>query len=218
MEKSHKIIIVGLIIVIIALVAVLAVMIQGPAKDNVKLTIENKKTIEEGGKVKIRLTDMNGTPIKGQTVNISITDKKGTTDYHSVVTNEKGVGKLKLDKGPGKYTVNCTYGGNENYTGNSTTQKLKIKEKVVETEKIDSTSTSEYSSDASNDNSNDVKLEGGGQEIVDDDGNRYKVHDMDPGYEIIREDGSYVWTDYDGNVIYSGEMDDYNIDDDNNPN
>ena len=32
----------------------------------------------------------------------------------------------------GNYVVNVTYGGNENYTGNNTTQKLKIKEEVVE--------------------------------------------------------------------------------------
>ena len=130
MEKNHKIIIVGLVIVIIALVVVLATIIQAPTKENVKLTIENKKTIEKGGSIKIKLTDGNGTPIKDQTVNISITDKKGTTDYHSIVTNEKGVGKLKLDKSPGKYAVNCTYGGNENYTGDNATQKLKIKEKA----------------------------------------------------------------------------------------
>ena len=125
-------IIVGLVIVIIALIIGLAVMMQAPTKENVKLTIKNKKVIEEGENVKIQLTDMNGTPIKDQTVNISVTDKDGTTDYHSVVTNEKGVGKLKLDKNPGKYTVNCTYGGNENYTANTTNQTLKIKEKPVE--------------------------------------------------------------------------------------
>ena len=125
-------IIVGLVIVIIALIIGLAVMMQAPTKENVKLTIKNKKVIEEGENVKIQLTDMNGTPIKDQTVNISVTDKDGTTDYHSVVTNEKGVGKLKLDKSPGKYSVNCTYGGNENYTANSTNQTLKINEKPVE--------------------------------------------------------------------------------------
>lgn len=131
MDKNQWII-VGLVIVIIALIIGLAVMMQAPTKENVKLTIKNKKVIEEGENVKIQLTDMNGTPIKDQTVNISVTDKDGTTDYHSVVTNEKGVGKLKLDKNPGKYTVNCTYGGNENYTANTTNQTLKIKEKPVE--------------------------------------------------------------------------------------
>ena len=147
MDKNQWII-VGLVIVIIALIIGLAVMMQAPTKENVKLTIKNKKVIEEGENVKIQLTDMNGTPIKDQTVNISVTDKDGTTDYHSVVTNEKGVGKLKLDKSPGKYTVNCTYGGNENYTANTTNQTLKIKEKPVEeSTNVDYTSYSSSSED-----------------------------------------------------------------------
>ena len=41
----------------------------------------------------------------------------------------------------GKYKVNVTYGGNENYTGNSTTQKLTIKKEVKETSSSDSTSS-----------------------------------------------------------------------------
>lgn len=147
MDKNQWII-VGLVIVIIALIIGLAVMMQPPTKENVKLTIKNKKVIEEGENVKIQLTDMNGTPIKDQTVNMSVTDKDGTTDYHSVVTNEKGVGKLKLDKSPGKYTVNCTYGGNENYTANTTNQTLKIKEKPVEeSTNVDYTSYSSSSED-----------------------------------------------------------------------
>lgn len=147
MDKNQWII-VGLVIVIIALIIGLAVMMQAPTKENVKLTIKNKNVIEEGENVKIQLTDMNGTPIKDQTVNISVTDKDGTTDYHSVVTNENGVGKLKLDKSPGKYTVNCTYGGNENYTANTTNQTLKIKEKPVEeSTNVDYTSYSSSSED-----------------------------------------------------------------------
>ena len=51
-----------------------------------------------------------------------------------VNTDKKGKAKRDLDLKKGKYTVNVTYYGNENYTGNSTTQKLKIKEEVVEAE------------------------------------------------------------------------------------
>ena len=42
----------------------------------------------------------------------------------------------------GKYSVNVTYGGNENYTGNNTTQKLTIKEEVVQTETSESSASS----------------------------------------------------------------------------
>ena len=40
----------------------------------------------------------------------------------------------------GIYKVVVAYGGNENYTGNNTTQKLIIKEEVVEVEPVSSSS------------------------------------------------------------------------------
>ena len=47
-----------------------------------------------------------------------------------VKTNSKGKAKLDLDLKKGVYKVVVSYGGNENYTGNNTTTKLTIKEKV----------------------------------------------------------------------------------------
>ena len=57
---------------------------------------------------------------------VSIVDKNGGTYKSSVITNANGTGVLKLDESAGNYTVNCTYGGNENYTGNNASQKLVI--------------------------------------------------------------------------------------------
>ena len=52
-----------------------------------------------------------------------------------VKTDKKGKAKIDLDLKKGKYKVKVAYGGNENYTGNNTTQKLTIKEEeVVEAE------------------------------------------------------------------------------------
>ena len=48
-------------------------------------------------------------------------------------TNAKGLAKVDLNLQKGKYNVGATYDGNENYTGNSTTRNLTIKEKVVQT-------------------------------------------------------------------------------------
>ena len=49
---------------------------------------------------------------------------------------------MDLDLEKGNYTVNVTYGGNENYTGNNTTQKLTIKEEIKQTVSIQSSSSS----------------------------------------------------------------------------
>lgn len=49
---------------------------------------------------------------------------------------------MDLDLKKGKYNVTVIYGGNENYTGNNTTQKLTIKEAVAEAESSVSNSSS----------------------------------------------------------------------------
>lgn len=86
---------------------------------------------------------MNKTPISKEVVNITITNSKGKVVVDDVVkTNSKGMAKIDLDLKKGKYKVNITYKGNENYTGNNTTQKLTIKEEVVEAEPVSSSSGS----------------------------------------------------------------------------
>ena len=61
-----------------------------------------------------------------------------------VKTNSKGKAKLDLKLKKGNYKVNVSYGGNENYTGNNTTQKLKIKEKEKVVEQQSSTQSDTY--------------------------------------------------------------------------
>uniref|UniRef100_UPI0025E4C04B hypothetical protein n=1 Tax=uncultured Methanobrevibacter sp. TaxID=253161 RepID=UPI0025E4C04B len=89
--------------------------------------------------------DLNKTPLSKEIVNITITDKKGKVVVDDVVkTNSKGKAKLDLKLKKGNYKVNVSYGGNENYTGNNTTQKLKIKEKEKVVEQQSSTRSDTY--------------------------------------------------------------------------
>ena len=133
-------------------------------KIDTKLTIKSNSTLYEGDSIKVKLTDLNGTAIVNQTINITITDGDNACSYYSVVTNEKGVGKLKLDKDVGNYTVNCTYTGNDIYAGNNTTKKITIEEEVVEAEPVSySSSDSSYSSSSSSSSSSryEYDMEGG---------------------------------------------------------
>ena len=138
----NKLIIAGLIVVIVILAIGVFMAMPGTAKENTKLTVKAESPIHEGDTINIKLTDGNNTPIANQTVNVTITDKNNASSYYSVVTNAKGVGKLKLDKSEGKYSINCTYGGNENYTGNSTVKKIKIEKEVAETSSSSSSGSS----------------------------------------------------------------------------
>ena len=131
---ENKNIIIILLVIIVILAAVIGFMLLNPtvAKEPTKIKITSDKEQYEGGKLSITLTDLNKTPLSKEIVNITITNKKGKVVVDDVVkTNSKGKAKLDLNLKKGIYKVNVSYGGNENYTGNNTTQKLTIKEKKV---------------------------------------------------------------------------------------
>ena len=146
MENRNIIII--LLVIIVVLAAAIGVMLLNPtnAKEPGKgKIISDTKQYEDDGEVSIKLTDSNGTAISKEVVNITVTNSKGKVVVDDVVkTNSKGKAKLDLDLKKGKYVVNVTYGGNENYTGNNTTQKLTIKEKVVQTQSTTTTNRDTY--------------------------------------------------------------------------
>ena len=146
---ENKNIIIILLVVIIILIAAIGFVILNPlhTQEATKVKITSDKSQYEGGNLSIKLTDLNNTPISKEIVNITITNKKGKVVVDEVVkTNSKGNAKLNLDLKKGNYVVNVSYGGNENYTGNNTTQKLTIKEEVVETQASSSCSSSSSSS------------------------------------------------------------------------
>lgn len=140
---ENKNIIIILLVIIVILVAVIGFIILNPttAKEPVKIKItSDKEQYENDDALSIQLTDQNKTPIAKEIVNITITNKKGKVVCDDVVkTNSKGKAKLDLDLKKGKYSVNVTYGGNENYTANSTAQKLTIKEEEKVTQTVEAT-------------------------------------------------------------------------------
>ena len=144
MENKNIIIILVAVVVVLAVVAGVMFMQSGNAKEPTKVKITSDKEQYEGGKLKVQLTDLNKTALSKQKVNVIVKNKKGKAVVNKTVkTNSKGNANLDLDLKKGEYKVNVTYKGNENYTGNNTTQKLKIKEKVKETVSESSSSNSE---------------------------------------------------------------------------
>lgn len=123
-------IIFGVIVLIIVLFIGTGAFMQTPekqiAKQNSRLVITSNSTLNVGDNITIQLTDLTGTPIKNETVNITIFGKDGSTSYNSVITNKEGIGTLSIEKSAGRYTNNATFGGNENFAGSSTSQKFII--------------------------------------------------------------------------------------------
>ncbi len=161
MDKN-KIMIIVLIAIIAALLVGIFAMMPNTNKQDTKLTFKSDSTLDEGSPLKIKLIDANGTAIANQTVNVTITDDDSSNSYYSVVTNGKGIGKLDLDKSPGKYNVAISYGGNDQYNGCNATKKIKIEEKVVE-------ATVDQSSSGLSSSSTHV--------IIGEDGYYYRVDD-----------------------------------------
>ena len=141
---ENKNIIIILLVIIVILAAATGYILLNPinAKEPVKIKITSDTEQTEGGKLSIQLTDLNKTPLSKETVKIRVINSEGNVVVNDIVkTNSKGNAKLDLDLKKGKYTVNVTYDGNENYTGNNTTQKLTIKEKIVEAQPTSSQSS-----------------------------------------------------------------------------
>ena len=139
---DNKNIIIILIIIIVILAAAIGFTVLNPmhAKEPTKIKITSDNEQNEGGNLSIQLTDLNKTPLSKEIVNITITDGKGKVVVDDVVkTNSKGEASLDLKLEKGAYNVTVSYGGNENYTGNDSTQKLTIKEKEIQTEESSNT-------------------------------------------------------------------------------
>lgn len=150
MEQKHIIII--LAVVVVALVAVMAVMSMpslNGQKDS-KIAIVSNATLYGGDNLTVKLTDLNNAAISAG-VKITVTDDSGNVVLEdSLKTDSDGNASMPLNLDAGNYTVNATFSGNENFTANSTTQKLVIeKEAVQETASSQSGQSSSSSSGGS---------------------------------------------------------------------
>ena len=194
MENRNIIIILLVVIAILAVAVGVMMFNQSHAKEATKIKITSDKEQYEGGKLSVELKDLNGTALSKEVVNVTITDKKGKVVVDDVVkTNSKGKAKLDLHLKKGKYNVTVTYGGNENYTGTNSTQKLSIKEKVTEAVKSQSSSSQSSSHRQEYD--------------ITPDGWNPREHEVsrepaENGNERVKYDDGYVRiVDKDGNVI-----------------
>ena len=144
--NNDKIIIALVVVLIVVLAAGILLLNPSHAKVDSRTIVTSNSTLHDGDNFTIRLTDLNNTPIANQRVNITIIDANGGKNPQAVTTDANGEGKLQLNGlTPGEYTMNVTYGGNDNYTVCNTTQKLTMEKKVVH-ETVNQQSTKSSSS------------------------------------------------------------------------
>lgn len=108
-------------------------------KEESKLAIADK-TIDEGGKLVVVLTDAHSIGLPNATINIKLTDKDGITIDEDVTTNDKGKAKLKVEE-KGKYSVECTFKGEGKYVASSLSDNIKVEKPTTEIIKEEQTTT-----------------------------------------------------------------------------
>lgn len=199
---ENRQIIIMLLIIIVVLLAAIGFMLfnHSTAKQQsiVKITSEAKQS--EGGVLSVKLTGLNDNPISKEIISIKITDNTGKVVVDDVVkTDSKGKAELDLNLEKGEYSVNVTYGGNENYTSNGTAQKLTITQEVVKTE-IAESDTSEVPSQSSEREEDQVTPDG-----WDPKEHEVSREKLDDGYERVNYDDGYMRVvDKDGNIVSYG--------------
>lgn len=193
---DNKNIIIALLIIIVVLLAAMVAMVfmqSTSAQKDSKIEITGNKTMYVGNDLTVKLTDLNKTPIENGIVNVVVTDKNGKVVVNeSMKINSKGKANVDLDLDAGKYTVNATFSGNDNFTGNSTSKNITIKEIPVEDSTVSEESSGSYD-----------EVESSGNEIVES--RDYVSWDYYPGHRIIEntyEDGSVERYYDDGGYTY----------------
>lgn len=125
MEKDHKIIIILLIVIIAILVMCLGTLVvQNTEKEECILNIDCKDMMNNGDKVKVKLTDLNNTPIANATIHVKLENGNDMTEYN-ITTNEKGIATLALnDLKDSNYIISCIFDGANHYKPTNSTGKF----------------------------------------------------------------------------------------------
>lgn len=144
---ENKNIILILIVIIVVLAAILGVVFfySANAKKSSEIKITSNKTLSAGDSLSVKLTGLNNTAISNEMVKITIMDSNGKVAVNKTVkTNSKGKASLDLDLKKGNYNVTAEFAGNEKYDGNTTFQKLTVKEEVTQLTSENSVDTASY--------------------------------------------------------------------------
>ncbi len=137
-----------ILILIIVILTIVATFSMGLAKTDTKIYFMSNESLSHDDYIKVGL-QAEFDNLAGKTIHFKFIDDKGNVSEYSVDTDVNGKAKLNLkDIDAGNYTVNVTFEGDDKYNPSSTSQKLEIKDNVVE-ENVTQQST--QSSGSSND-------------------------------------------------------------------
>lgn len=186
--NDQKMIRILFIVIILLLVVTVALFFISTSKEETILEFDDV-TLEDGNPLNVVLTDSQGNPISGATVDFKIVDDVDVEDKFASTDSN---GKAKLELGEGQYTIECSFEGDNKYKSASVVDVINVEEATTESVSSQRTdSYPEYSSDLGH-----YKSTGIGQDEM-------KVVELDDGrYVVIAGDGyySYEGVDSQGNI------------------
>lgn len=133
MDNNKIIIILLIIIIAILAIGISAIVLQNSAKQECIIKISCNDSMHDGDQIKIKLTDLNKTPIANETIHIKLINDDDIAEY-DISTSKKGVAKLELTNlSEGEYIINCTFNGNNKYLPTDAHKSFNYKEEVAAT-------------------------------------------------------------------------------------
>ncbi len=131
---NYKNILLVIAIIIVVAGAFLFLMShQATHKEDSKIAITSAANLTEGDNVSFQLTDINGTPISGQNVNVSIFNSTGGVSQQILTTDANGRVSFETNSTTtGNCVIKIKFGGNDIFNGCNLTQNIVINKKVIQ--------------------------------------------------------------------------------------
>lgn len=155
---EQRLIIIGVIVVILAVIAGVLLTSSSHNPGDSIIDILGDGTIPVNGTIDVKLTNGEGTALKDKTVHVSVVDKNGKEVFKKdATTYANGVANIQLNGvAAGKYSVNVTFDGDNNFTASSVSKEITVKGAAPDTQ-----------NNTDNDTASDTTTEDASQDTTD---------------------------------------------------
>ncbi len=131
MNFKNILLVIAIIVVVIGAFSFLMSHQASPKTDS-KITIASAANLTEGDNVSFQLTDVNGTPIANQTLNVTVFESSGKTFPVLLSTDANGKADFEVNSTmEGQCVVKVKFAGNDKFDGCNATKNIVINKKVV---------------------------------------------------------------------------------------
>ena len=131
MNIKNLILVIAIIAVVVCACVFLISIVPHPKADS-KMVMTSNDTLTEGDNFTVKLTDLNGTPLANQKINVTIVSGRNGSVQKTLVSDANGEVGFEVDTSAiGNCAVMVKYVGNDEFNGCNLTENVRIEQKVV---------------------------------------------------------------------------------------